>query len=191
VNPRSIYSLATLTELPGLSKRTTLVLVLLTTLAGLASPSSARDKIVVLPFEIVRGIETATPEKHAEEEQRLLAAADLLRQKLRIWDRFDVVDSLPIAKKAASVNLQACGNCGDDLAREVGARYVALGEVRKVSELILSMHVYIRDAENAQLLAVASVDLRGNTQESWRRALDYLWQNVLISRLQTAIRRRG
>jgi Protein of unknown function (DUF2380) len=154
----------------------------------LAAPACAGEKAAVLPFEIVRGIETATPEKHMLEERRLATVTEELRRLIAGSGAFEVVDASPVAKKAASYNLEACGNCGDDFAREVGARYAVTGEVRKVSELIMSMHVYVRDAEKAVPVAIASVDLRGNTDESWKRAIDYLWQNVLSSRLKSAIR---
>jgi TolB-like protein len=170
----------TLVELNATAKAASIVLLM-------TAPASAGDKAAVLPFEIVRGIETATAEKHALEERRLATVTEELRLLIAGSGALEVVDSSSVAKKAASFNLQACGNCGDDLAREVGARYAVTGEVRKVSELIMSMHVYVRDAEKAVPVAIASVDLRGNTDESWKRAIDYLWQNVLSSRLKTAV----
>jgi Protein of unknown function (DUF2380) len=171
----------TLVELNATAKAASIALLM-------TAPAYAGEKAAVLPFEIVRGIETATPEKHVQEERRLAAVTKELEQLIAGSGALEVVDASPVAKKAASFNLQACGNCGDDLARAVGARYAVTGEVRKVSELIMSLHVYVRDAEKAVPVAIASVDLRGNTDESWKRAIDYLWQNVLSSRLRMAIR---
>ena len=61
------------------------------------------------------------------------------------------------------------------------------GTVQKVSNLILNMNIYVRDASSGATIAAMSADMRGNTDESWKRAIDYLWQNVLSSRLKTAI----
>jgi hypothetical protein len=51
----------------------------------------------------------------------------------------------PIAAKAAAANLQACGNCANDFAAAVG-EYAFTGVVFKVSELVLSMNVFVREA---------------------------------------------
>jgi len=98
---------------------------------------------------------------------------------------FEVVDIAPVAAKASAANLQACGNCADVFAHELGADYAFTGVVHKVSELVLSMHVFVHEAGTSQPLASASVDMRGNTDESWRRAIVYLYKNVLSRRLET------
>jgi hypothetical protein len=113
--------------------------------------------------------------------------SDRLRRALAQSGDFEIVDIAPVRAKAAAANLQACGNCGDDLARSLGARYAITGVVNKISELILSMNVMVRDAQNGSPVTSAAVDLRGNTDESWRRAIDYLYKNVLSPRLESAV----
>jgi Protein of unknown function (DUF2380) len=39
----------------------------------------------------------------------------------------------------------------------------------------------VRDADTGKLVAGMSVDMRGNTQESWSRALNYLVVNRLLA----------
>jgi hypothetical protein len=46
--------------------------------------------------------------------------------------------------------------------------------------LILNINVYIEDAGSGKMVFVKSVDIRGNTDESWRRGLDYLLRNYLL-----------
>ncbi|MDR3535877.1 MAG: DUF2380 domain-containing protein [Acetobacteraceae bacterium] len=53
------------------------------------------------------------------------------------------------------------------------------GWVQKVSNLILNMNVVVRDVATGQTIAAGSVDIRGNTDESWSRALAYLVHNRL------------
>jgi len=53
--------------------------------------------------------------------------------------------------------------------------------VQKVSNLILNMNVYVREADSGRLAAAASADFRGNTDESWSRALDWLARNRLLA----------
>jgi hypothetical protein len=62
----------------------------------------------------------------------------------------------------------------------VGANWAAWGTVQKVSNLILNINVYMEDAESGTMKFARSVDIRGNTDESWRRGLDYLLRNYLL-----------
>ena len=61
-----------------------------------------------------------------------------------------------------------------------GANWAAWGTVQKVSNLILNINVYMEDAESGKMKFARSVDIRGNTDESWRRGLDYLLRNYLL-----------
>jgi hypothetical protein len=49
--------------------------------------------------------------------------------------------------------------------------------VQKVSNLILNINLYVRDVATTKMLKVGSVDIRGNTDESWFRGLRYLVKN--------------
>ena len=66
-------------------------------------------------------------------------------------------------------------------AHELGAKYSVTGWVQKVSNLILNVNIVMRDAETGQMIWGKSVDVRGNTDESWSRALDYLVRNYLLA----------
>ena len=56
-----------------------------------------------------------------------------------------------------------------------------------VSYLILNLNVTVIDVESGAPVAHAFVDLRGNTERSWRRATTYMLDNILVDRL--ALRR--
>jgi len=43
------------------------------------------------------------------------------------------------------------------------------------------MNVYLRDTRTSNLVTSMSVDLRGNTDESWSRATSYLLRNRLLA----------
>ena len=53
--------------------------------------------------------------------------------------------------------------------------------VQKVSNLILNMNIYLRDVHTGQIVTAVSADLRGNTDESWSRAMSYLLRNRLLA----------
>ncbi len=44
----------------------------------------------------------------------------------------------------------------------------------EVSNLILNLNVGIREADGKRKVFAASVDIRGNTDESWRHGIRYL-----------------
>jgi hypothetical protein len=149
-----------------------------------ASPCAAGGKAAVFDFEIIRSnVIAGVPENREAEAMRLAMIGARLREKLSASGRFELVDISPVAARAAASNLRSCGGCADNFATELGADYAVTGTVQKVSELILNINVYVHDAATSQPLAVASVDLRGNTDESWRRGIDYLYKNVLSPRL--------
>jgi hypothetical protein len=144
----------------------------------------AAEKVAVFEFELRHGeLVPGAPSKKEAEDRRRGMITERLRDHLG-QSGFDVVDTKPFAQKADAANLQACGNCADDFARELGADYAFTGVVYKVSELVLSMSVLVHEAATSRPVASATVDLRGNTDESWQRAIDYLYRNVLSARLE-------
>ena len=87
----------------------------------------------------------------------------------------------PIASEAQASNLQGCGGCDMRLARRIGAELAITGTVQKVSNLILNMNIYVRDASSGATIAAMSADMRGNTDETWSRALEWLVRNRLLA----------
>jgi Protein of unknown function (DUF2380) len=47
--------------------------------------------------------------------------------------------------------------------------------------LILNINLYMEDERTGQLQFAKSVDIRSNTDESWRRGIDYLVHNYLLA----------
>ena len=53
--------------------------------------------------------------------------------------------------------------------------------VQKVSNLIINLNIYLRDVKTGTMIAAASADMRGNTDESWSRTMSYLIRNRLLA----------
>ena len=53
--------------------------------------------------------------------------------------------------------------------------------MQKVSNLILNINVYMDYAKNRSHYFAHSVDIRGNTDESWQRGIRYLVRNYLLN----------
>ena len=54
--------------------------------------------------------------------------------------------------------------------------------MQKVSELILNFNVQIHDVPAGKVIFSKSVDMRGNEDESWRRAVRYLVRDMAEKR---------
>ena len=61
------------------------------------------------------------------------------------------------------------------------AELAITGTVQKVSNLILNINIYVRDASSGATIAAMSADMRGNTDKSWSRTLDWLVRNRLLA----------
>jgi hypothetical protein len=117
----------------------------------------------------------------AEHQSRVAQTSERLRTRLTESGRYRVVDIAPVTKEAHASNLQACGGCDVTLADRVGADLSVTGTVYKVSNLILNMMIFVRDAKTGGNVAVMQADMRGDTDESWLRAVDWLVRNRLLA----------
>ena len=120
----------------------------------------------------------------ATQQHRLATLAPELAGMLMRSGCCTIVDISPVAAQAKSGDLEACGGCAVDLARKLGAQVSIVGWVQKVSDLILNINIVVRDVTTGHLLNEASVDIRGNTDESWSRGLAYLWHDRLHDHIQ-------
>ena len=116
------------------------------------------------------------------ERARLALIASLFKAKLEASGRYRF---LPVpadaqAKIAAGPEIGACGGCEFSYGKELGADLTPPGRVRKVSDLILNINVYMADVAAKKMAFVHSVDIRGNTDQSWTRGLTYLVKNYLL-----------
>ena len=97
----------------------------------------------------------------------------------RLTERgFELVDVSPVEAEINRVaSVADCNFCDVLMARKLGADYSAVGEVQKVSNLILSMNLVFRDTEEGRHVRGMSVDIRGNNDDSWRRGMRYILKN--------------
>lgn len=127
-------------------------------------------------------INTSLEATRPDEERRLLMLDALLRETLDASGRFKIVAIPPELENAiaAGPEIRNCNGCERDFAKKVDADWAAWGTVQKVSNLILNINLYIDDAASGKLEFVKSVDIRGNTDESWRHGLDYMLRHYLL-----------
>jgi hypothetical protein len=153
-------------------------LVLLLPVSAQAEPRKA----AVFDFELLdTSLQGEMDGPRGDEQQRLIRASEQIRKGLAESGKFTILDIAPVNAAAHASNLQACGGCDVALAQKLGADLAITGVVQKVSNLILNLNIYLRDAHTGNLITSMSADFRGNTDESWSRAASYLLRNRLLA----------
>ena len=148
------------------------ILLLLAFLVSCRAYGSERPRLAVFDFGLV---DTSPAPTSPEELRRLERLNDQLKQAL--GSRYDVV---PATAPKGVLSIRGCNGCELDIARGLGAEQVAYGWMQKVSNLILNINLVVEDARSGIILRAESVDIRGNTDESWTRGLRYLLNERLF-----------
>jgi hypothetical protein len=149
----------------------------------IATPARADPpRVAVFDFELLdTSLQGEVNGPRPDEHDRLMRVGDQLRAQLVESGKFQLVDIAPVNAAAHASNLQACGGCDVQYAKQLGADLAITGVVQKVSNLILNINIYLRDVHTGRLVTAMSADLRGNTDESWSRATSYLVRNRLLA----------
>ena len=156
----------------------TILLALTIAVPTLADP----PKLAVFDFELLdTSLQGQMNGPRRDEHERLMRAGEQLRKELAESGKFQLLDILPVNAAAHASNLQACGGCDVHFAQQLGADLYITGVVQKVSELILIMSIYVRDAHTGHLVSAMNAHLRGNSDESWSRATTFLLHNRLLA----------
>jgi hypothetical protein len=147
-------------------------------------PLAARaeaQRAAVFPFELDdTSLQGETGGPGANESKRLALIDGELHDLLAKSGRYEPVPlGAEAAKKAADMSLRTCDGCEVPLARNLGAAVSVVGWVQKVSPLILNINLAIRDVKSGNVLQEGSVDIRGDTDESWTRGVRYLLRDRL------------
>jgi len=139
-------------------------------------------KVAVFDFELIdTSLQGEKDGQRADETARLLRAGEQLRKGLADSGKYELLDIAPVRAEAGNANLQACGGCDVQFAQQLGADLAITGTVQKVSNLILNMNIYVRNARTGRLVTAMSADFRSNTDESWSRTVSYLLRNRLLA----------
>lgn len=88
---------------------------------------------------------------------------------------------------AKGQQVSECGGCEIDYGKRLGAESVAWIRVQKISNLIMNINLYIADVATGKIAFQHSVDVRGNTDESWSRSMEYLLNNYLLPTIKKPI----
>jgi hypothetical protein len=152
------------------------------------SHAGAPHSIAILDFELID--DTATqggPSDAMGQEKRIDLIGAELRKQLAGQGLYRVLDNAPAADLIAGLRksqpLYACNGCELDIGKQLGADRVLVGWVQKVSNLILNLNVGVKDVRTGATVMIKSVDIRGNTDDSWLRAVRYLVRDIAEKKL--------
>jgi hypothetical protein len=150
--------------------------------AAADAPSERVKSVALLTVQFLNDHEDLEPTTSAE-RARIALIASVFKAQVEASGRYQFV-SLPAdaaSKIAAGPEVGACGGCEFGYGKALGADYAAWIVVQKVSDLILNINVYMADVAAKKVAFVHSVDIRGDTDESWTRGLTYLVKNYLLA----------
>ena len=116
-----------------------------------------------------------------EETARLQRMTALVRDLLAQSGLFDIIDgSASTDQRVKDHWLRKCNGCDADIALALGANLSFVCFFRKISVMEQSLDIRIRDANTGRLAHASQADLRGETDQSWSRALKFLIKYHLV-----------
>ncbi|MDE2368403.1 MAG: DUF3280 domain-containing protein [Burkholderiales bacterium] len=146
---------------------------------------TALRSIAVMDIELID--EHLNPATMADQERRLREARIQLQRLLAERGLYRVLDPEPAQALLTDLHAQQaflyrCDDCVIQFGHRLGADLVMSSWVQKVSELILNFNVQVHDVAQQRLVLSKSVDMRGNNDVSWTRAVDYLVRGMAEKR---------
>jgi hypothetical protein len=152
----------------------------------LAAPDRAAGNeptpVAVFDMSFVNfGQEVEFGAKNEVEYARIAMLSAYLRALLEGSGRYRLIDTAPLADQIKlHGDVFSCNACEAMLARQVGAGRSITGSVQKLSALVQTVILRERDTGTEEIVALYQTDIRGNTDEAWRRGLSWLIRNRLL-----------
>lgn len=142
---------------------------------GHAASPAERPKVAVFAMVLVdSSLEGEMAGADPDEADRLDLLDQDLMARLRADGRLDVL-------AAEGASNRGCSACALETAEELGADFALTGWVQKVSDLILNINLRVTAVETGRVVFQDSVDIRGNTRQSWLRGLRALVERGLLA----------
>ncbi len=171
--------------LPRLAGMTALLFLAI----GGASPAAqaaadAERVLAVLPFEIEETSGEVGPNQH---QAMLARVTTLVGEQIAAANLYDVVPEERVKEAVAVVNsgtfLRRCNGGEIDIAKRVGARYVLIGWIYKVSTLVLTFHVAIRAVRTGKPIYARVFDFRGDNERAYAHAAKTLVRSLVVEKV--------
>lgn len=152
-----------------------------------ATPSLAATKAAVFPFDMhdVALDDDPFAKLKPDDVQRLKLVADELKALMANDGTYEVIDLSALAKEVDDASpYDKCNACEVPIAKKAGADLAVTGFVQKVSDALMSLRIFARDAETGKLVKSMSATVQGNTDELWLHGIRWLWKNRFNAKLE-------
>ena len=159
----------------------TLAVLLFFTVSSAADAFVPGSKVAFLGLTFLdTSTEGAYSGVRADETERLALLEKLVEDRFR-KEGMVPMDLAPISETLENtVNPANCYGCEVRMGKTLGADFVLVGVVQKVSNLILSMNLVLRDVETGKVVRARVVDIRSNTDRSWTRGMNYILKTTFF-----------
>lgn len=135
---------------------------------------------IVLDYELLG--DTSLQEYQQKDAQVMESSSIALREKINDLHIINVMDDRlamdAINSASETYQLHRCNGCELTLAKKLGASYVIVPWVFRMSILIQTMYLEVRDVETGKVLVHMGRNFRGNTEEGWQHAMDSLVRDI-------------
>jgi len=164
-----------------------LVRSVLAVLIAIATPSLSKaaeqtqvPSLIVLPFELEdTSGEIGPADRH---DAMLTRLTTLVREEIASAQLYRVVPQGATDQAVAAVNsgtfLRNCNGCELDIAKRAGADDVLIGWIYKVSTLVLTLHIDIKDAATGKTIYARVFDFRGDNERAYAHAAQTLVRSL-------------
>lgn len=149
---------------------------------------AAPAPVAIFGFELFDDTADQRDSIRAEQAARLKLINAELERLVVETGQLKPVDLGPFAARIEEASpFFKCNACENEIAAAAGARFEVMGVVRKVSNLILSIELQVKEVDlkgvdgSAKVVRVGVVDIRGNTDDSWTRGVRYLVKNRIFA----------
>ena len=166
-------------------RRLNLALTAAATLMLAAAPAlaveqhdGANQQAAFLGFRFIANASPMTPEEGA----RLGQIEETFKTQLKNAGLYTFTP-LPAEMKQRIAQGQPpgeCSGCEIDYGRDLKVPTIMWGTIQKTSNLILNLNIYMADVGANKMTFVKSVDMRGNTDETWQQAVNYMVKRYIV-----------
>ncbi|MEL7514211.1 MAG: DUF3280 domain-containing protein [Pseudomonadota bacterium] len=124
---------------------------------------------------------TLTPSQIDPAELERLKLVEAMAAEWFVAEGFDLLDLAPVADDLDRVSNPAnCYGCDVRMAKKLGADFILVGELNKISDALLSINLQLRDGETGRLVKAGATSIRGNTDDTWKRGMRYILKNSIF-----------
>ena len=150
-------------------------------LIAFGGPALAEETVAFFGVTLLdSSLQTATQGQDPAELKRLEMVEALIADRFT-QEGFILVDIAPVQEDLDRiVNPAKCYGCEGRMAKKLGADFALVGEVQKISNLILTMNLQLRDPDTGQTVKGRVVDIRSNTDVSWLRGMRYILKTAFF-----------